>query len=81
MAVKSISVPDDVKTFLDGLPNASKYVVDLIQKDREGGGESLENQIRKVLTDLLSNNPTIPVIVTDGGQPSFKNEILELLEM
>lgn len=54
MAVKSISVPDDVKEFLDGLPNASAYVVELIKKDREGSGngDQLEQKIKEVLESM-----------------------------
>ncbi|MGG1517985.1 hypothetical protein ABE504_21390 [Paenibacillus oryzisoli] len=49
MANKSISVPADIKAFLDGLPNASSYVVNLINRDRGSGDANLENSIRKVL--------------------------------
>ncbi|MFC5700573.1 hypothetical protein ACFPVX_04695 [Cohnella faecalis] len=61
MANKSISVPADIKAFLDGLPNASSYVVDLINRDRGSGDANLENSIRKVLTELLSELKPPPV--------------------
>jgi hypothetical protein len=55
MAVKSISVPADIKSYLDGFSNASSYIVDLINRDRGSGDANLENSIRKVLTELLSD--------------------------
>lgn len=61
MAVKSISVPDEIKVFLDGLPNASSYVVELINRDRGSGDVNLENSIRKVLTELLSELKVPPI--------------------
>ncbi|MCK9857595.1 hypothetical protein [Paenibacillus sp. ATY16] len=61
MANKSISVPVDIKTFLDGLPNASSYVVDLINRDRESGDVNLENSIQKVLTELPAELKTPPI--------------------
>jgi len=61
VANKSISVPADVKTFLDGLPNASSYVVDLINRDRGSGDVNLENSIRKVLTELLAELKPPPI--------------------
>ena len=71
MANKSISVPADIKTFLDGLPNASSYVVDLINRDRGSGDVNLEYSIRKVLTELLSELKTPPV------QPEPQWHVLE----
>jgi hypothetical protein len=61
MANKSISVSADIKTFLETLPNASSYIVDLINRDRGSGDVNLEYSIRKVLTELLSELKTPPV--------------------
>lgn len=54
MAVKSISVLADIKTYLDGLPSASSYIVELINRDRGSGDTNLEYSILKVLTELLA---------------------------
>lgn len=81
MAVKSISVPEEVKAYLDGLGNASAYVVGLIRKDREGGSEDLEQQIRRVLSEVLQNHVPIPIILDNGARGNFKNEIEDLINM
>lgn len=52
MPVKSISMPDDIKAYLDGLPNASAYVVGLVRKDREGKGDEIERTVLKVLEGM-----------------------------
>lgn len=71
MTNKSISVPADIKAFLDGLPNASSYVVNLINRDRGTGDANLEHSIRKVLTELLSELKAPPV------QPEPQWHVLE----
>lgn len=49
----------------------SSYIVDLINRDRGSGDANLENSIRKVLTELLSELKAPPV------QPDPKWNLLE----
>lgn len=60
MAVKCISFRKkdmDVKQYLDSLPNASQYIIELVRKDMQNKGEDLEQRIRKIVQELIGNMP------------------------
>lgn len=52
MAVRSVNIPKDLLEFIDGLDNRSKYIVDLIRKDRAEDEETFEEKVKRIVSQM-----------------------------
>lgn len=85
MAVKTISVPNDIKEFLNKLPNASKYIVGLIKRDIEEqeAKEDIEGKIRQVVSEMMEQGQITVSneAIQQVNDSEFRGEIEDLLDM
>jgi len=70
MPVKTISCPEDVKEFLDKLPNASKFVVELVRREmiKESRNEVVtKKEVEEMIMKFMKVSEGIKIRIGNNG--------------